>query len=236
MTRRDVIIVSVLLNAGLLGILFLTAVKSDPDIVSDATDPVKELVAQAEDVPLPPISIEDEGPQQPLALQPVDEVDHMLREYLPEVPLETVTVELPAEPAPKPTAAIEAPREVKGQMVQVTVKRGDALEKIARANHTTVEAIKAANGMKNDKLKIGQVLQIPVGTKPAQASAKPVKEAEPIAVAAPSEAVYYTIKSGDNPWKIAKQFHVKFEDLLKLNQLDEDSGRNLKVGDKIRVK
>lgn len=236
MTRRDVIIVSVLLNAGLLGILFLTAVKSDPDIVSDAADPVKELVAQVDDVPLPPITIEEEGLQQPLALQPVDEVDHMLREYLPEVPLETVTVELPAEPAPKATAAAEPKKEVKGQMVEVTVKRGDALEKIARANHTTVEAIKAANGMKNDKLKIGQVLQIPVGTKPAQASAKHVKEAEPIAAASPSEAVYYTIKSGDNPWKIAKQFHVKFEDLLKLNQLDEDSGRNLKVGDKIRVK
>lgn len=236
MTRRDVIIVSVLLNAGLLGILFLTAVKSDPDIASEGAGQIQELVAQADDVPLPPMPIEEEPPQQPLALQPVDEVDHMLREYLPEVPLETVTVELPAEPAPKALAIVEAPKELKGQIVEVTVKRGDALEKIARANNTTVEAIKAANGMKNDKLKIGQVLQIPVGTKPVQASAKPVKPAEPIAAANSSEAVYYTIKSGDNPWKIAKQFHVKFEDLLKLNQLDEDSGRNLKVGDKIRVK
>lgn len=236
MTRRDVIIVSVLLNAGLLGILFLTAVKSDPDIASEGSLQVRELVAQAEDAPLPPISMEEESYQQPLVLQPVDEVDHMLREYLPEVPLETVTVELPAEPAPKPIAIADEPKEPKGQIVEVTVKRGDALEKIARANHTTVEAIKAANGMKNDKLKIGQILQIPVGTKPVQAAAKPAKPAEPIAAASPSEAVYYTIKSGDNPWKIAKQFHVKFEDLLKLNQLDEDSGRNLKVGDKIRVK
>lgn len=234
MTRRDVIIVSVLLNAGLLGILFLTAVKSDPDIASVGSENVKELVAQADEAPLLPIAIEPEPPQQPLALQPVDEVDHMLREYLPEVPLETVTVELPTETPEKKISPVDVPKEPTGQLVEVTVKRGDALEKIARANHTTVEAIKALNGMKNDKLKIGQVLKIPVGTKPAQAASKPQKDPEPVATT--SEAVYYTIKSGDNPWKIAKQFHVKFEDLLKLNQLDEDSGRNLKVGDKIRVK
>lgn len=234
MTRRDVIIVSVLLNAGLLGILFLTAVKADPDIAQVGSENAKELVAQADEGPLLPVSIESEPSQMPLALQPVDEVDHMLREYLPEAPLETVTVELPVETPEKKVSAPEIVKEPSGQIVEVTVKRGDALEKIARANHTTVEAIKALNGMKNDKLKIGQVLKIPVGSKPAQTASKPKIEAEP--VASSSEAVYYTIKSGDNPWKIAKQFHVKFEDLLKLNQLDEDSGRNLKVGDKIRVK
>ena len=44
------------------------------------------------------------------------------------------------------------------------------------------------------------------------------------------------MKKGDNPWKIAKQFNVRFEDLLKMNNLDEERARNMKIGDKIRVK
>jgi LysM repeat protein len=77
-------------------------------------------------------------------------------------------------------------------------------------------------------LKIGQVLQIPVVQNNRPTISLPV-------VAEASETEYYVIKSGDNPWKIAKQFHVKFDDLLKLNNLDEEKARNLKIGDKIRI-
>ena len=114
-------------------------------------------------------------------------------------------------------------------MVEVTVKRGDALEKIARANGTTVYDIMKANKLKSDKLKIGQVLKVPVGT-PKKAA--PEKE---VAVADKS-IEYYTVKSGDNPWKIAKQFQIKLDDLLKLNNLNEEKARKLKEGDTIRVK
>lgn len=41
------------------------------------------------------------------------------------------------------------------------VKPGDALEKIARNNKTTVKAIKALNGMKTDRITVGQVLKLP---------------------------------------------------------------------------
>ena len=56
----------------------------------------------------------------------------------------------------------EQPRE-EGRFADVTIKRGDALEKIARANGTTVEAIMKANNSKNDRLRIGQILKVPVG-------------------------------------------------------------------------
>ena len=42
----------------------------------------------------------------------------------------------------------------------VTVKSGDNLSVIARRNGTTVAALKKANGLKNDKLKPGQVLKL----------------------------------------------------------------------------
>lgn len=40
------------------------------------------------------------------------------------------------------------------------VKKGDSLEKIARANGTTVAAIKKANGMKSDRISAGQKLKL----------------------------------------------------------------------------
>lgn len=51
-----------------------------------------------------------------------------------------------------------------------------------------------------------------------------------------STAEYYVIKSGDNPWKIARRFNMDFEELLALNSLDEEKARNLKIGQKIRIR
>lgn len=45
----------------------------------------------------------------------------------------------------------------------------------------------------------------------------------------------YTIQPGDNPWKIARKFHISFEKLLELNGLDEAKARNLKIGQTIRI-
>lgn len=41
------------------------------------------------------------------------------------------------------------------------VKSGDSLEKIAKAHHTTIKAIKEANGLSSDRIIVGQILQIP---------------------------------------------------------------------------
>lgn len=43
-----------------------------------------------------------------------------------------------------------------------TVKSGDTLTKIAKANGTTVKALEAANGLSTTKIKVGQKLKIPV--------------------------------------------------------------------------
>lgn len=45
------------------------------------------------------------------------------------------------------------------------VKRGDTLDRIARAHGTTVRAIKAANGLTSDRIVVGRSLKMP-GTKP----------------------------------------------------------------------
>jgi hypothetical protein len=50
------------------------------------------------------------------------------------------------------------------------------------------------------------------------------------------EGKYYIVKSGDNPWSIAIKNHIKFDELLRLNHLDEEKAKKLKPGDKLRIK
>ncbi|MCR2822047.1 LysM peptidoglycan-binding domain-containing protein [Lederbergia panacisoli] len=54
------------------------------------------------------------------------------------------------------------------------VKKGDTLSKIAKQYNTTVKEIKAANKLKNDMIKIGQLLSIPKKTTSSKAAVKPV--------------------------------------------------------------
>jgi LysM repeat protein len=136
--------------------------------------------------------------------------------------------------------------ETPSHYVEVSVKRGDSLERIAKGNGTTIEELKKANNLKNDKLLIGQVLKVPLkntsGDKVKKAASVTTKTAAsptktvPTPLKAEGESEYHVVKVGDNPWKIAKQYHVKVDDLLKLNGMNEEKARNMKVGDKIRVR
>jgi peptidoglycan endopeptidase LytF len=55
-----------------------------------------------------------------------------------------------------------------------TVKSGDSLTKIAHANGITVKALRAANDLKTDRIKVGQKLKLP-----SRVAAEPAPEAAP---------------------------------------------------------
>ena len=57
----------------------------------------------------------------------------------------------------KPKASVQ--NSVGAEFVEVTVKSGDILGRIAQANNTTIAAIKRTNNMNTDRLKIGQILK-----------------------------------------------------------------------------
>lgn len=154
MTRKDTILIAVVINAGLLAILFMTAVIYDTDKVLDSTELENSLVENKENPP--------ESAAKIIAMAPTtgDEVDNVLKYYSAK---QEVQEEVKPPPPPQP---------------QITKKEPE----------TVVEPI------------------------------------------------YHVVKSGDNPWKIAKHYNVKYDDILRLNQLDETKARNLKIGDRIRVK
>lgn len=203
MSRRDTILVAVLINAGLLALLFMIAINPDEDQLYDKPP----VVAEA------PVIHEQKDAEIPLNYTKLvieDEIDQALQNF--------------TEKEPPKQAEVKKVEEPQNPYVTITVKRGDMLERIARANGTTVQKLKQLNQLQDEKIEIGQILRVPV----AQAGDEtPKKKTE-------SEE-YYVIKNGDNPWKIAKQFNVPFDDLLILNRLDEEKARKLKAGDKIRV-
>lgn len=250
MTRKDTILIAVVINAGLLAILFTTAVIYDTDKGLEHSEFVTPLV----DAKNPPV---DSSPTLVAVNTTGDEVDNVLKYYTPSS--QPVTIGNPSDSyVPEPIAVQSNAADdedyeqeasfssTQEQFVEVKVKKGDVLEKIARANKTTVGAIKRANNLQTERLSIGQVLKIPTkhdiasnlspSTSVKTTESKPQVKLEPKNQIESTEPVYYVIKSGDNPWKIAKQFNVKFDDIVRLNQLDEERARNLKIGDRIRVK
>lgn len=68
-----------------------------------------------------------------------------------------------ASPAAKPKADVAKSSEPIGTPAGTLymVKAGDALSKIARAQGSTVDAIRKANGLKGDAIRVGQKLMIP---------------------------------------------------------------------------
>ncbi len=237
MSKKDTVIIAILLNAGLLIVLFATSLKSDPSGGESQTHPIVTPALQKEEqiVSVPP-SKEAEKP--PIALSG-DEVDQMIKQYAtPQAALAPVEVTPNfaddvqaigglslATPAPAQQTITSEETAYK----EVKVKKGDVLEKIARLNHVTVDEIMQTNKMTNTRLKIGQVLKIPTKSKKETVtqSLKPVID---------SAQKLYTIKNGDNLWAIAVKNHMKMEDLLKLNNLTEEKARHLKPGDQIKIK
>jgi LysM repeat protein len=97
---------------------------------------------------------------------------------------------LPAT-APKHTAAVKhttskpAPV-VSGKETVYTVKSGDSLSRIASKHGVKIADLKAANGLKSDRLSIGQKLKVPASSKKVAAAAPAVKHtAKPANTAAP---------------------------------------------------
>ena len=72
-----------------------------------------------------------------------------------------------------PTATVAAAPADSGTETYV-VKSGDSLSKIAKIHGTTVKALRAANNLKTDQIKVGQKLKIPAkGAAPEPPPAAP---------------------------------------------------------------
>ncbi len=104
--------------------------------------------------------------------------------------------------------------------VKYTIKKGDSLSTIAQKNHTTVEKLRKANGLKKGAvLKFGKVLKVPTNKKiTKKTNKKPIK---------------YVIKSGDTLSGIARKHHTSIAKVRKANGLKK--GQTLKLGKVLKM-
>lgn len=239
MNRKNTILLAVLINAGLLVVLFVTALttqeevsippthemaaapKNTPDAAPLFGDEIDLAMRQAPTADVLPQVVPDPSANAKPAEQTLV---HQLPPLVPEAASAAAPIEVPVAASPVKS---DAP------FAQVTVKKGDTLEKIAKANKTTVDEIIKLNHLSSSFLRIGQTLKIPAAK---SAVAKAVKAAAPEKRAVESGPDYYTVKVGDNPWTIAMKHHLKVEELLKLNGLNEEKARKLKPGDRLRIR
>lgn len=212
MKRRNAILAAVGLNVGLLALLFATATKNAFEKKEEERFAVPKRI---EERPVPIARQLPPPPPIPL-FQEEEEPQHTFE--VAATPVETAVEEVVAS---APTAT-----------VQVVVKKGDALEKIARAHGTNVEEIMRANKLSSTRLQIGQVLKVP----PKQQKSYPIATERAEERSSEVMEEFYIVKSGDSPWTIAAKNHMSVEALLSLNELDEQKAKRLKAGDRLRIR
>lgn len=94
------------------------------------------------------------------------------------------------------------------------VKENDTVYSIAFSHNMNTNELMEINSLLNDQIKKGDILFVYDTDNPVD------------------ENVYYTVKSSDNLYEIANQFHVSVDDLINLNNLTTDK---LQVGDTLIV-
>ena len=212
MSKRDTIIISVLVNAGLLVVLFITSVTSKEEVFVDSSAKFASTFMPNEKA----VPIEEEN---------FEIVKEELKEILPLQDLNKSQETKKAVVHRLPPQAKEAqtlptlPHEE--NVIEHIVQRGDSLEKIAHLYHTSVKDLQSRNHLTDSFLKIGQRIELIAG----EEKKEPTVQGE-----------YYTVKVGDNPWTIAMKNHIKVDALLKMNHLNEEKARKLKPGDKLRIR
>ncbi|UCZ51405.1 LysM peptidoglycan-binding domain-containing protein [Bacillus shivajii] len=127
---------------------------------------------------------------------------------------QTLSIPSGTTTAPTPT---ESPSE--GETTTYTVVSGDTLSGIAAKYGTTVHAIKSANNLTSDFLRIGQSLTIPSGT----TSAPKVDE---------NNTTTYIVVSGDTLSGIAAKYGTTVQAIQNANNLTNDF---LRIGQSLQI-
>ncbi len=107
------------------------------------------------------------------------------------------------------------------------VRSGETLGHIAAKHSTTVSTIKQLNGLKSDRLRIGQQLIV----YDVRATSPPSTSQS--ASSAPATKGYYIVSSGDNLWTIAKKYPgVSADNIKEANNL---KSIQLKIGQRLVI-
>jgi LysM repeat protein len=181
--------------------------------------------------------------ESPIGEQPMAPATDMASQALPAIMTPTAPAAsglVPAAPSMTPASSIApSAAPVTSTARSYSVKKGDSLWKIAKAEGISVGDLARANNLsKTSVLQIGQKLEIPsvakIDTTTAAASVIPTGTPTMNGDAAmvDTSGQLYTVQSGDSLWKIARRQGTTVAALKQANSLSSDA---LQIGQKLRI-
>jgi LysM repeat protein len=166
MSRKDTILIAILVNIGVLTVLFMTSIKHPTLMINSSGE----------------VAIETKSAALPAPKQALDQVDLVLSQYeekkktieiAPPPPVEHRVREQPAMVIPATSHSFESKKEpalvansdlTPSDWITIEIKSGDVLEKIAKNHGCSVEELKRVNHLSSPHLYIGQTLYVPKAT------------------------------------------------------------------------
>jgi LysM repeat protein len=131
-----------------------------------------------------------------------------------------------AQPAAN-SAVDDQPAATPASTLMYRVKSTDTIARIAAAyGVSSSELIELNNLRDTGPMHVGQELKLPAG-------AALVAEQPPKPAALKDSGNTYTVVHGDTPVSIARKLHVGFDDLIRLNKIDDP--KKLKIGMKLKI-
>ncbi len=112
------------------------------------------------------------------------------------------------------------------------VRAGDTLASIARKHNVTATALREANGLTADIVRIGQDLRLPAGAK-AGTTEPTAAEAALSAARASGEEVTHIIQAGEKLGTIARKYQVTVNELAAANNITDPA--RIRAGQKLVI-
>jgi len=162
---------------------------------------------------------------------------HSLKVKAVATPVAPAKVAAPVEPLmPVAAEALFAPAPDAGK--EYVVVKGDSLSRIAKKFGTKIRALREANKLQGDKLKIGQKLIIPEVTAASPALAAVSTPSAPAVVPVPaktiaSSGITHIVQPSEDINSVAKLYAVTVDEIVELNQLG--ANRTVKVGQRLMI-
>ena len=111
------------------------------------------------------------------------------------------------------------------QHQEIRIQRGDSLSVLARRHGTTVDALKQANGLSDNRLIAGKTLRLPgkvmetapAGDRQYQAVYRELTALQQQLL--PTDRFIHRVRSGESLWVIARRYGISVGDLQRMNGL-----------------
>lgn len=205
-------------------------------------EPVAERPLPLEERRVRPVDRESTGLDAMRLAQAKPATEPAAQQNAAPAPVAAAVAQAPAHAVAPVQVARVQPQQVAAKMVEHVVGKGDMLGKIAKKYGVSVVALKEANGLQNDMIRIGQKLQVPGrGVEPAPLQQVAAVAPAPVTPAMTPAVVQgsvdpervYVVSKGDTLWGISKRFRMAPENIARANKI-ADPGR-LRVGMKLVI-